>query len=361
MDITYHNLCINYKHIEQIRLDIVKYAIENGKKAAALHYKTTIKTVRKWVKRYELSKSRIALTNLSRARKTQNMQITAKYMEQIIAYAQKAVTNNKRLKASYCKKELNCPYSLKTVLKVLHTEGFLKKKRHKKHDRKKDLRAIKSNFKAFEKIQIDIKYLDDISEFYKDYKQYNFPRYQLTARDVKTGALFIGYAIEKSRTNTVLFLHTLIEHLKNHNVDLKNITIQTDNGTEFITGFNSKKDSVFTQYINTVCKKHTLIPPGACTYNSDVETSHRWIEEEFYSQKYFTSKDDILNQAFDYVKSFNFKRYNTYKGGTPYDILHTDNIDNILNDNVLIFKPVILDYQIHNLTFIQNNFRFITS
>ncbi|HOK39753.1 MAG TPA: hypothetical protein PLD27_01755 [bacterium] len=37
---------------------------------------------------------------------------------------------------------------------------------------------------------MDIKYLDDIPEFYKYYLKYKLPKYQITIRDVKTGTLF---------------------------------------------------------------------------------------------------------------------------------------------------------------------------
>ena len=36
-------------------------------------------------------------------------------------------------------------------------------------EKKRDMREIKSKYRAFEKIQVDIKYLDDIPEFYHDF------------------------------------------------------------------------------------------------------------------------------------------------------------------------------------------------
>ncbi len=354
MQISYHTYYTNCKNIEQIRLEMVKYSIKYGKKAAAIAFDTTVKTVRKWANRYEEGKSREALSDKSRARKTQSNTITQYWIQQILDYAEKTISNNKRFKIKYCKTAINCPYSIKTMSKVLHRFGILKKKKHKKHERKKDLRNIKKNLNAFEKLQIDIKYLDDIPEFFRDYMQYGFPRYQITARDVKSGGLFIGFAREKSRANVVAFLHYIIEHLSKHGVDLSKTIIQTDNGTEFITGFNSKKDSLFTKYANIACKKHMLIPPGACTYNSDVEASHRLIEEEFYSQKYFNSQNDILKQSFDYINYFNFERYNNYKGGTPLYIMKNDFIGKHLPPNVLSLKPIIVDFEFDRLTSVHN-------
>jgi hypothetical protein len=51
--------------------------------------------------------------------------------------------------------------SLPTVLRVLKKHGYFIK-RKTKTERKRDLREIKNKYKAFEKIQIDVKYLDDI-------------------------------------------------------------------------------------------------------------------------------------------------------------------------------------------------------
>jgi len=44
-----------------------------------------------------------------------------------------------------------------------------------KKERKRDLREKKKAYKAFEKLQIDIKYLDDIPELYYEYKHYKLP------------------------------------------------------------------------------------------------------------------------------------------------------------------------------------------
>ena len=42
--------------------------------------------------------------------------------------------------------------------------GFIRKK----YERKRDLREIKKKLKPFEKIQTDVKYLDDIPEMYPE-------------------------------------------------------------------------------------------------------------------------------------------------------------------------------------------------
>jgi hypothetical protein len=44
--------------------------------------------------------------------------------------------------------------------------------------------------KPFEKIQVDVKYLDDMPEFYPFLIRHRLPRYEYTARDVMTGFTF---------------------------------------------------------------------------------------------------------------------------------------------------------------------------
>ena len=86
---------------------------------------------------------------------------------------------------------------------------------------------------------------------------------------------------------------------------------------------------------------HRLIPPGAKTWQSDVETSHRLIEDEFYARESFFGLQGFMNKAFDYVKYFNCNRHNNYKGGSPKNIL--SEISPNVDTNILILKPVILD------------------
>ena len=71
------------------------------------------------------------------------------------------------------------------------------------------MREIKSKYRAFEKIQVDIKYLDDIPEFYHDFMQFLLPKYQITACCIRTGALFIGYTPQHSTTGTAIFIYTM--------------------------------------------------------------------------------------------------------------------------------------------------------
>ncbi len=337
----YYTLYKNSKDPVVIRKELIRYALENGNKATARKFKTTVKTVRKWRKRWDKDKSKGLL---DRSKKPNNSPSKMKpyWQFKIADIAKTANEDNKRINGALIKREHNIPYSVKTILKYLKKDYKLPNRRTTT-EKKRDMREIKQKYKAFEKIQVDIKYLDDIPEFYFDFKRFKLPKYQITARCIKLGALFIGYTYQKSTTSTAIFIYMLLEHLKKYNIDVREIQIQTDNGTEFTSPWNSLKKTLFTKVIEiSFSSKHKTIPIGAKTFQSDVESSHRIIEDEFYAYQYFYSFDDFMQKAYEYQINFNFNRHNKYKGGTPKDLLARASPE--ISEKILDFKPVIVDY-----------------
>ena len=104
-----------------------------------------------------------------------------------------------------------------------------------------------------------------------------------------------------------MFLPESASHLEKHGIVLKEVTVRTDNGTEFTTPWNSIIDSAFTKAVEHIMKsKHVRIPPEATkTRQSDVDTSHRLIEDEFHSCEIFSSKASFFGKAAEYRKLFN--------------------------------------------------------
>jgi hypothetical protein len=231
-------------------------------------------------------------------------------------------------------------------------------KHYKKHERKKDLRAIKAKYKPFEKIQIDVKELRDIPNYLEQslaigvkkqkelLKKYGLPMYQYTARDIKTGALFVSLAYEHTRHNSAIFADRVLTHLKGFGVIPK--SIQTDNGTEFVnTGDATDENSLFIQVVErNNHTKHLRIPPGAKTWQSDVETSHWIIEREFYDIVKAKSDTNMTMKLRAYQWGFNVMRKNSYKGyNTPWEIISKENDIKYatLSKTILDFPTCILD------------------
>ncbi len=69
--------------------------------------------------------------------------------------------------------------------------------------------------------------------------------YQYTARDIKTGTLFVALAYEHNRHSSAIFADRILTHLKRYGIVPR--IIQTDNGTEFINTRNALDATIFIQ------------------------------------------------------------------------------------------------------------------
>jgi len=330
------------KNSFELHRKMVEMALEQGVSKTALAFGTTRKTVYKWLKRY-YAEGFEGLKERSRAPKYHPRQSPQEFVERILAIRrQRPYLGPLRIKEEY-----QLPCSASTIYRVLKRHGMIRP-RKRAHQVKRDLRAVKRRLKAFEKIQIDVKDLSDIPNYYPYYLK-GWPRYQVTARDVRTGACFISFAHENTTTNTAIFAHLLLAHLKDCGVELSYTHIQTDNGSEFVPPFNAKnpraafKPTLFQQTLQRWRVEHVRIPPGAKTFNSDVETFHRIIEDEFYDFEAYKSKKQLLEKSYTYMVYFNLMRKNRYKDKqAPADILKKL-IPKLNVVKLFQFKPVVLD------------------
>jgi len=171
---------------------------------------------------------------------------------------------------------------------------------------------------------MDVKYLDDIPEFFKYYCKYRLP----------------FYTYEKSVTSTIISVKLLFEHLSRHGIDPEKITIQVDNGSEF-SGIRIHHNRGFKKYVEKNWNaKVKYIPPHYPNANADVESSHRLIEDEFYSIESFSSVKDFIAKASSYQFYFNFLRKNSYKKfKTPVEILKEYKIF----PSIAFMPPLIVD------------------
>ncbi|MFC1511293.1 hypothetical protein ACFL5U_02800, partial [Candidatus Margulisiibacteriota bacterium] len=248
------------------------------------------------------------------------------------------------------KASLKLPYSTSTIYRVLKDHDLIGK-RKRKYQKKRDLRAIKAKLKPFEKIMVDVKYLDDIPQYFKYYIKLKLPGFLFAARDVKTGAVFYSFAYEKTNINAASFITYLLEHLKRHGITVSDTIIQTDNGSEFAGNWRPQSQSLFTHMVEKVYgAKHIRIPRGRPNVNADIETFNRIIEYHFFDLEDYVDQVDFLNKAYTYQITFNYKRPNSYKWGKrPLDILTESGKQ--FDPAVLSFPPIILDY--HSMLYFQ--------
>jgi len=335
------------------RYSMVTYALNHSISSAAKEFNTTRKTVRKW--KYRFNKTLDSLKDYSKRPHNIQNQVSVSDLEKINHFCETQKSFNKKIVGTYMIEDLELPYSLPTVNKYIKLLGYNQSKPSKKQ-RKRNLYELKKRMKSFEKIQVDIKYLDDMPEFYHEYYTLKIPRYQITARCVKTGSLFIAYAKEKTNLNTAIFIYRLLSHLQNNGIDITKTTVQTDNGREF-RNLDGQKSTMFLDILKKLSVNYYPIPAGAKTWQSDVETSHRLIEDEFYTYKIFNTRKDFFNKANQYQNKFNLRRKNSYKENqTPADILSEDIIHNMVNltemdelyvEDLYNFKPIIVDELTH--------------
>jgi len=82
--------------------------------------------------------------------------------------------------------------------------------------------------------------------------------------------------------------------------------ILNDNGSEFIGCFRPDRTrDGFERIVEGFGAKHKRIPVRAWSYNSDVETVHRTIEDEFYDIENFESIKDFHQRVASYQANYN--------------------------------------------------------
>jgi len=317
------------------RQKMVRYAEDYGISAGAREFGATRKTVRMWLNRYRQEGVK-GLVGRSRAPK----RIPHKTSSELEAKVVRLKCRYFTFSAFWLKELFDLPLSEGAMYRIWREHGLTRRK--KKYQRRRDLREVKKRLKAFEVIQVDTKQLDEIEEFYPAYFRYKLPKYQFTARDVRTGGAWMAYAHECSLTNAVWFLKLLALHLSGCGVDLRKVTIQTDNGSEFRAGWQKRGDSEFMRLAKNDWAGYIPIPPGAKTYNSDVEAFHGRIEQEFYRIEPVAGKAHFFSKAKAYLRWFNYQRMNHYKNAIPIQLL-TELTGSQYHPRILDLDPVLLD------------------
>ncbi len=313
----YYTMTRSKNHIYDTRLRIVDSANRIGVKPTARLFRTSTHTVRKWRDRFN-QKGLEGLKELSRAPHScpHKLPIEA---EKIIIKLRKKIPG---FSARRLKEEFELPWGVNAIARVIRQNG-LTKKRKKKYQKKNDLRHIKAAYKPFTRFQMDVKYLNDIPNYWPYMQFMILPRFQYTIRELATGAQFVTYADDLSVTYAALTARRLLEHLQECRVDLKEVSIQTDNGSEFDGGHLNKKVPGFIHLIEQQFNaRHIFIPPGCKNANADVETVHATIETEFFDLEHFRSKTDFFKKITTYQHYYNLARKNRSRGNkSPLELL----------------------------------------
>ena len=321
----------NEKVLMDKRLEMVRYANDNGVKVAARFYKCSKNTIKKWCRRYAIygygglkDKSRRPIHSPKRIPDDDIIKI-----KQTCDYAKekgKYITVNNVRKRTGIK-----VYSDVTMNRYIN-EACGKRKNLKHTQPKGGDVSWKQHLKPFQLWQVDIKYLTDINNLKPYFNKNNdrsLAKYQITARDVATGFPIVAYCNEKSSTYTKMFLENILYNfLKQFDgIDLKSITIQTDNGKEFTnkytkTNGKSPKETNFTLYVYCKFKKHKTNPPGSPTYDSDVESFHWSIERDCLAWDDIVDNETLIKYTTEYITNYINTEIKT-RGYSPLDKIKT--------------------------------------
>jgi transposase len=323
------------------RLQLVTYARQRGIKAAARAFGATVPTVRKWLRRYQ-AQNLEGLKELSRAPHTCPHKIGGALAERVVRLRRQLPTFG----AQRLKREWDLPLSHMAIQRILCQHGLLTPRR-RKYKKKQDLAEWKRTWALFQQISADTKDLDDIPHYWPQMKVRRLPAVQYTAREVRSGLQFLAYASRRSAQASELFALRIQRHLQRCGVTLRDATWQTDNGSEFIGELQPDGSrSHFPRAVTFFGSQHERIPPAAHTFQSDVETLHRLIEDEFYDLETFRSRAEFLAKASLYQLYFNLARPNSHKQGlTPWQIVHQ--LNPRLPLDLCLLPPVFLDYRLH--------------
>jgi transposase len=336
----YFTLVRQMKNPYSLRLALVEYARQHGIKAAARAFQTTVPTVRKWRRRY-LAEGLKGLEARSRAPRSCPHKVRGEREQQVLAQRRQLPT----FSAQRLRQEFDLPVSPMTAYRIWHAHGLVARRR-RKYQRKQDLAALKATWRLGQQISADTKDLDDIPHYWPQLQARGLPAIQYTAREVRSGLQFLAFAQHRSPGASALFAYRIQVHLRACGVDLPNLVWQTDNGGEFIGALQPDGSrSGFPRAVRFFDSQHQRIPPGAHTYQSDVETVHRLIEDEFYDLETFRTRREFLAKACVYQLYFNLVRPNSHKGGlSPWQIIQQ--LDPHLPLKLCLLPPVFLDYRL---------------
>src|SRR5690606_39205515 len=192
----------------ELRLELVRYAQEHGIWEAGRAFRCSRNTVRLWLRRYEAGGAG-ALVERTRAPKRIPHK-TSKQQERRVVAARTAVPcyGPRRLKSQFGLK-----MSKNAIARILKEKG-LTRRRRKKREKQADLREVKARYRALTHLQMDVKYLWDIPQYWPQMEALGLPRYEYTIRDTKSGALFLGFAQQLSVTYTSILIQRCLKHLE---------------------------------------------------------------------------------------------------------------------------------------------------
>lgn len=238
-----------------LRHEVVRYAKTHGLHAAVRQFGGARNTVRLWFRRWEAGDDTLA--DHSRRPHHQPRRTKAAHEKPVIAARKKAPCFGARRLVD----RFELPVGKGAVHRILRDEKLIRP-RPRKHRRKADLRAIKAAHPPLCRLPMDTKYLTDIPHYWPQIQAQGLPRFQSPIRCEATGALFLAYASDLSKTCATLAQARVLAHCKAHGIALKNVEVRTDLGSEFDGDTVPYRPDGFHRSITATGATHRFNPPA---------------------------------------------------------------------------------------------------
>lgn len=160
MQIKYYDYYKNCKDISKIRFEMVNLAKKIGYKPTAKKFQTTVKIVKKWVKRYNEGGLEAIKDRSKKPNRIPN-KILPYWEFKILNICKNIKFENNKINISKVKRDYNIPYSITTIYKTIIKNNFssiINKKSKEK--------------RSFTKLVMFNKESDEIIKLYREYIQY---------------------------------------------------------------------------------------------------------------------------------------------------------------------------------------------
>ncbi|KRT76502.1 MAG: hypothetical protein XU14_C0043G0007 [Armatimonadetes bacterium CSP1-3] len=337
---TYRERIADSRHPRGVRQRLVQHYLERRSVSlTARAFRCDRKTVRLWVQRYQQGGWAALLDRRSHHSPPHK---TAPAIEREVVRLRRRNPRLGQDKIQVFLTRRGVHLSTATINRILHAYALIKPRR-KRWQRRRLATEVRKTMRAFQKLQVDTKHLDDLPALLPAIQAKRLPGYEYTAKDVATGIAYVCLAYEGSEINSLRFVHLLFQHLLRHGVDVHHTTVQTDNGSEFLGHPQAKRTSAFTRLVEQrYGARHTTIPVAAPRFNGVVENFHGRVEDEFYTLEPLPTEEEMLERLFGYILYYNFGRPNEgHAMKTPVEALQEKAPE--ISPDVAAFPPLVLD------------------
>ena len=241
--------------------------------------------------------------------------------------------------------------SAHTIRNILR-RNKVKKKSHRTGNGTKRQFVDWYTAKAFEIVQIDLKYIVDQKALSMEQIQHVYsqklPLYQWTAIDVNSRFRLMAYSYEKSWNNGLTWFLWVIAWLRSHGVS-SHIIFTVDRGEEF--GGKSwfkvhELKKLLSEFGCTFIQNRARHPEE----NPHVERSHRTDDDEFYIPRILSinSPKEFFFEAMNYLYYYNaVRRHSSLSRQSPFT--HLKKTTSGIDDKIRFVPPIFLDYIAVNL------------